>query len=610
MSSQSDEERPDNEADAEGLFSDDFLADFDEAEGGEDGGGLTASEAVDEVTDSLIGDWFDEDLGSQGDGPEQVAANEPNESASSFDTTTESDPVAEFQEPAAADGEEASPADVSLADDTPTAEDPAAESGIAELVLTATPGRRGGRWLVFSLLTGGLLAVLLTPLILMWGLGQDPIGLASLLPDSLAMLVPADMRPLPESTQEPETETVAAGADEPREGDAVKQAEAVKQADALEPAEAVEPAAVADASETAKQPDSEPAAATLADSGQADSEAMAVTSELATETLVDATADADAAANAAANAAADAAADAGKMAETERHTDAGTAEQAAPVAATATDRSGEPEAQAAADQATAAAGDAAMEPSSTATAGSPEVPAEEASDGESPLPSETEEKVVDASPQNDAVVTPEASSLPPLDFTPLEDATERARDSATAVLAADVADLDSLSADSKQLLVDWYRSLATVATAWGAVDAEAFQQGRDVGQLPEVVEQIYQDIAANETLQVALQWLGPMWLAAARRGEDGVMLLATVEGGQAIGPIWYSTMTLKGGQPAGETAPEQVTVLSRRPLESAVGDSVFVTGILLKAGEVWAVDCRSVGQAASEVSERDRELGD
>ncbi len=608
MSSQSDEERPDNEADAEGLFSDDFLADFDEAEGGEDGGGLTASEAVDEVTDSLIGDWFDEDLGSQGDGLEQVAANEPNESASSFDTTTESDPVAEFQEPAAADGEEAPPADVSLADDTPTAEDPAAESGIAELVLTATPGRRGGRWLVFSLLTGGLLAVLLTPLILMWGLGQDPIGLASLLPDSLAMLVPADMRPLPESTQEPETETVAAGADEPREGDAVKQAEAVKQADALEPAEvveqaeALEPAAVADASETAKQPDSEPAAATLADSGQADSEAMAVTSEPATETPVDVTADAAAAA--------DAAADAGKMAETERHTDAGTAEQAAPVAATAPDRNGEPEAQAAADQATAAAGDAAMEPSSTATAGSPEVPAEEASDGESLLPSETEEKVVDASPQNDAVVTPEASSLPPLDFTPLEDATERARDSATAVLAADVADLDSLSADSKQLLVDWYRSLATIATAWGAVDAEAFQQGRDVGQLPEVVEQIYQDIAANETLQVALQRLGPMWLAAARRGEDGVMLLATVEGGQAIGPIWYSTMTLKGGQPAGETAPEQVTVLSRRPLESAVGDSVFVTGILLKAGEVWAVDCRSVGQAASEVSERDRELGD
>ena len=598
MSSQSDEERPDNEADAEGLFSDDFLADFDEAGDGEDGGGLTTSEAVDEVTDSLIGDWFDEDLGSQGDGLEQVAANEPNESASSFDTTTESDPVAEFQEPAAADGEEAPPADVSLADDTPTAEDPAAESGIAELVLTATPGRRGGRWLVFSLLTGGLLAVLLTPLILMWGLGQDPIGLASLLPDSLAMLVPADMRPLPESTQEPETETVAAGADEPREGDAVKQAEAVKQADALEPAEAVEPAAVADASETAKQPDSEPAAARQADSGQADSEAMAVTSEPATETPVDATADADAAA--------DAAADAGKMAETERHTDAGTAEQAA----TAPDRSGEPEAQAAADQATAAAGDAAMEPSSTATAGSPEVPSGEASDGESPLPSETEEKVVDASPQNDAGVTPEASSLPPLDFTPLEDATERARDSATALLAADVADLDSLSADSKQLLVDWYRSLATIATAWGAVDAEAFQQGRDVGQLPEVVEQIYQDIAANETLQVALQRLGPMWLAAARRGEDGVMLLATVEGGQAIGPIWYSTMTLKGGQPSGETAPEQVTVLSRRPLESAVGDSVFVTGILLKAGEVWAVDCRSVGQAASEVSERDRELGD
>ena len=598
MSSQSDEERPDNEADAEGLFSDDFLADFDEAGGGEDGGGLTASEAVDEVTDSLIGDWFDEDLGSQGNGPEQVAANEPNESASSFDTTTESDPVAEFQEPAATDGEEAPPADVSLADDTPTAEDPAAESGIAELVLTATPGRRGGRWLVFSLLTGGLLAVLLTPLILMWGLGQDPIGLASLLPDSLAMLVPADMRPLPESTQEPETETASAGADEPREGDAVKQAEAVEQADALEPAEAVEPAAVADASETAKQPDSEPAAATQADSGQADSEAMAVTSEPATETPVDATADADAAAYAAA--------DAGKMAETERHTDAGTAEQAA----TAPDRSGEPEAQAAADQATAAAGDAAMEPSSTATAGSPEVPAREASDGESPLPSETEEKVVDASPQNDAVVTPEASSLPPLDFTPLEDATERARDSATALLAADVADLDSLSADSKQLLVDWYRSLATIATAWGAVDAEAFQQGRDVGQLPEVVEQIYQDIAANETLQVALQRLGPMWLAAARRGEDGVMLLATVEGGQAIGPIWYSTMTLKGGQPSGETAPEQVTVLSRRPLESAVGDSVFVTGILLKAGEVWAVDCRSVGQAASEVSERDRELGD
>ena len=555
MSSQSNEEQADNKAAAEELFSDDFLADFDESDTREDMRSSTKSTSGEELTDSLIGDWFDEDLSNRVDSREQSVTTDATTLVASPETT------AGFEEHNADDvAGEALPATFSSAADPSIAAAPDAEADITELVLTAKPGRRWGWRLFSSILGGGLLAVLVIPLALMWGLELDPFGLVPVLPKSLAMPVPVEMQLVTDVTQNSKIQTVATGIDEPNGGD--------------EPgkiAEAIKPGARAGAPADASRPESDQVTTNQSGSGAAavaGSDPVTIASTAAPiETE--------------------------EMAETKRGSDDGAAAKPATVAGT----NGTDEAQLAVDQ-------------SIGEVSVAETVAGNVPESESPPPSVMKAKVDVARQHNDLLVAPESSPPPPIDLTVLENATQRSRDSAAAILAAGVSDIDSLSMGTKQLLVDWYRSLASVGVAWETVDAEAFQQGRDIDHMPVVVEQLYQDIAANETLQISLQCLGPMWLAAASRAEDGVVLLATFEGMRSVGPIWYSTVNLKGRQATAEVGLRHVTVLSRKPFELTIGETVFVTGILLEAGEVWAVDCRSVGQFVSKVSESGYELGD
>jgi hypothetical protein len=61
----------------------------------------------------------------------------------------------------------------------------------------ASAGKSGGIGRVLGIVLGGLLAIPVTLAILLFGLGQDPFGLATLVPSQAAFLLPATMRPAP-----------------------------------------------------------------------------------------------------------------------------------------------------------------------------------------------------------------------------------------------------------------------------------------------------------------------------------------------------------------------------------------------------------------------------
>lgn len=564
MSSQSDEERPDNEVDADKVFSDDFLADFDETGKDEDISGSTEPPSGEDVTDSLIGDWFNEDSDSQVENPEPFATTEPTESAISSDTHAESDANAGAQENVADDTVEVSQEAFPSTDGPLVSEVADAESGIAELVLTATPGRRGSRLFFFSLLACGLLAILLTPLVLMWGLGQDPLGLAPSVPNSLAMLVPEDMRLVPEAPREIGIDTATVGVDRPGSEEKPGQVGATEPNEAPKLVEIPNEEAVADTPDATNQRESEQAVA-----DHSGSDAPVVTTETDTVAVQDAVAEPEG------------------MAEKERVDNKATSTKPAAVASENGVADAKPTTKAESTNTVMETPPAVAAISANSAVGGESV-------GEPPATSVIETKAIGASREKDLAVTSEALSQPPVDLTALDNALERVRDSAVTLLAAETQDFDSVSLSTKKLLVDWYRSLANLGATWEDIDAKSFQLGQDINPLPEAVAEVYQNIAANEALQDALQQLGPMWLAAANRDEEGVVLLATLDDTQSIGPIWYSTAKLAGARAGSEASSGQVAVLSRRPLELTVGETVFITGTLLEGGEVWAVDCRPV----------------
>ena len=64
-----------------------------------------------------------------------------------------------------------------------------------ETSTAAAPKKKSGLGGLIGIVAGGLFAIPLTLGILLWGLGRDPFGLANLVPQSLAFLVPAELRP-------------------------------------------------------------------------------------------------------------------------------------------------------------------------------------------------------------------------------------------------------------------------------------------------------------------------------------------------------------------------------------------------------------------------------
>ena len=117
-----------------------------------------------------------------GSGPaadfERNPDNQPDEAIDSIFTFEEVVDPTTAQAPVA--GERTTGAAVVLPDATPDGTRPRKKSG------------RGG---LIGILAGGLLAIPITLGILLWGFGRDPFGVANLVPDSLAFLVPGSLRP-------------------------------------------------------------------------------------------------------------------------------------------------------------------------------------------------------------------------------------------------------------------------------------------------------------------------------------------------------------------------------------------------------------------------------
>jgi hypothetical protein len=132
-------------------------------------------------------------------------------------------------------------------------EEAGAAAGTAAAVAVAAaapaPKKPSGLGSLLGIVAGGLLAIPITLGILLWGFGRDPLGLATIMPDSLRFMVPAAMRPVPFTPPAAPLATV-----EPSRGDeSADTAALTESADELVPSTPAEPL-VADASSDDGEP--------------------------------------------------------------------------------------------------------------------------------------------------------------------------------------------------------------------------------------------------------------------------------------------------------------------------------------------------------------------
>lgn len=131
----------------------------------------------------LIGDGRDESSVEDGEpvfGVEQMAAEQDAAPADGSD-------LVDFGLAAAATATAVVSGGARAADDV-VAIDAAASQAVAK------PGRKGTFGQLLGVLLGGILAIPITLAILIWGLKQDPLDIAKQVPESLAFLVPAELR--------------------------------------------------------------------------------------------------------------------------------------------------------------------------------------------------------------------------------------------------------------------------------------------------------------------------------------------------------------------------------------------------------------------------------
>ncbi len=140
----------------------------------------------------------------------------------------------------------------------------------------------------------------------------------------------------------------------------------------------------------------------------------------------------------------------------------------------------------------------------------------------------------------------------------------------------------------KKMLLGWYKILATVGEELVMLEQVASDAGQPLKQTPPAVVELCSAIAADNGLAKELQKLGRQWLTFKKRDSNGVLLLADFQSSQKVGPYWYTQVSLSN--PAGEA--HALTILSRQEPIAAVGDQVFVAGMLFGSNVMWAGDCR------------------
>lgn len=147
-------------------------------------------------------------------------------------------------------------------------------------------------------------------------------------------------------------------------------------------------------------------------------------------------------------------------------------------------------------------------------------------------------------------------------------------------------------------LIDWYKSLASVADEATALERDMATQGRDDDAIGPSVRTIASRIAASPRAIEQLTRLTRQWMQSSRRTSDGVFLLGRLQATRQAGSAWISNVTLEGeavdmapaeSELSGESLqPAAVTVLSRRELGVTDGERVVVLGVLVSEDVVWA----------------------
>lgn len=173
----------------------------------------------------------------------------------------------------------------------------------------------------------------------------------------------------------------------------------------------------------------------------------------------------------------------------------------------------------------------------------------------------------------------------PIDHAPLADAVARTEAAAGALAGVDG------GAGREPLLGEWYRALAAAAERLVTLDKDATEAAAPlVAPRHELSGAALREADGGRRVE-DLRALGVTWLERVDRDSEGVVLVGVLHRTTEQAGVWSSQVVLEEAGavvPAG--APRRVVVVSRRPPAAAVGDTVFVAGVILDAGVVWAAD--------------------
>jgi len=458
------------------------------------------------------------------------------------------------------------------------------DAAAADVVPAATPpvraaSRKSGWGQVVGVALGGVMAIPVTLGILLWGLRQDPLQVAKHVPESLAFLVPVELRSqaVPSAAVPVSGETAAAVdapaavADAPAVTDDV--ASAVDEAATDQPTQdepmqdEASTTSTADATASDSAPASPPAADEQAVIHQAET-------ALAVETQ---------------------AADA-----VEPPTPSQPVEPAEPLT------SSEP-----------------AEPATITEAGT------EASALETPMPDESAVAALDTEPAfpplpdaadpaagvpvadvlvADVPVAEPAAAVEPAepaaiapDFSVVDASAAAARTALGALETYDRdAEADAAVPDTRKtvLMVEWYRQLAAAAEAFAGLERTAADAGMPLTGPPPSLRELQAEIVAEPGRLDQLARLSRNWFSYPARQASGVMVPGVMAGTRRVGPYWCSTVTM--AEAGGRS--RDLAIISRTEPAVVAGTTVLVTGLIVDGDVVWASDVCSAtpeGMAAA-----------
>jgi hypothetical protein len=192
----------------------------------------------------------------------------------------------------------------------------------------------------------------------------------------------------------------------------------------------------------------------------------------------------------------------------------------------------------------------------------------------SPLPDTEQAGIIGRDAQADAV-------LNAADLAVLEMATVRAE-----IMLESVRELraDSPETMRKAVLIDWYKSLASVGAEAAAAEGLMVTGGRSTAGIAEPLEKLLQPVMDDPETFDQLEELARQWMRASKRDSEGVILPGTLEEVRQAGSAWVSS--LRSGN--SEDRLLRITALSRFRPEAEEGERVIAVGMVVADNVMWA----------------------